>query len=167
MADIVNSQTRSRMMARIRGKDTKPELALRRALHALGFRYRLHVKGLPGKPDIVMPKYNAVIFVHGCFWHRHRGCRHATTPLTRQDFWTAKFDNNVARDIVVRSALAKAGWRVATVWECALRTKAGITEARDIITNWLIDTCAEIEVGESTLRSLAGQRGVGRSSDLS
>ena len=148
MADIVNSQTRSRMMAGIRGKDTKPELALRRALHALGFRYRLHVKGVPGKPDIVMPKYNAVIFVHGCFWHRHRGCRYTTTPSSRRDFWTAKFDANVARDIVVRSALSQAGWRVATVWECALRTEAGVTAARDIMAAWLLDGDPEIEVGE-------------------
>ena len=148
MADIVNSQTRSRMMAGIRGKDTKPELALRRALHALGFRYRLHVKGVPGKPDIVMPKYNAIIFVHGCFWHRHRGCRYTTTPSSRRDFWTAKFDANVARDIVVRSALSQAGWRVATVWECALRTEAGVTAARDIMAAWLLDGDPEIEVGE-------------------
>ena len=148
MADIVNSQTRSRMMAGIRGKDTKPELALRRALHALGFRYRLHVKGVPGKPDIVMPKHNAVIFVHGCFWHRHRGCRYTTTPSSRRDFWTAKFDANVARDIVVRSALSQAGWRVATVWECALRTEAGVTAARDIMAAWLLDGDPEIEVGE-------------------
>ena len=148
MADIVNSQTRSRMMAGIRGKDTKPELALRRALHALGFRYRLHVKGVPGKPDIVMPKYNAVIFVHGCFWHRHRGCRYTTTPSSHRDFWTAKFDANVARDIVVRSALLQAGWRVATVWECALKTDAGVTVARDIVAAWLHDGGSEIEVGE-------------------
>lgn len=148
MADIVNSQTRSRMMAGIRGMDTKPELALRRALHALGFRYRLHVRSVPGKPDIVMPKYHAVIFVHGCFWHRHRGCRYTTTPSSRRDFWIAKFDANVARDIVVRSALSQAGWRVATVWECALRTEAGVTAARDIVAAWLHDGALEIEVGE-------------------
>ncbi|MTH60028.1 very short patch repair endonuclease [Paracoccus litorisediminis] len=153
MADIVDSQTRSRMMAGIRGKDTKPELVLRRSLHALGFRYRLHVKGVPGKPDIVMPKYNAVIFVHGCFWHRHRGCRYTTTPSTRRDFWTAKFDTNVARDIVVRSALSQAGWRVATVWECALQTEAGAKVARDIVAAWLHDSCPEIEVGGADVRT--------------
>lgn len=151
MADIVNSQTRSRMMAGIRGKDTKPELVLRRALHALGFRYRLHVKGVPGKPDIVMPKYDAVIFVHGCFWHRHRGCRYTTTPSTRQDFWTAKFDSNVARDIVVRSALSQAGWRVATVWECALRTESGVTVTKNTLAAWLKDGGSEIEVGEAEI----------------
>ena len=149
MADIVNSQTRSRMMAGIRGKDTKPEMALRRALHALGFRYRLHVRSVPGKPDINMPKYHAVIFVHGSFWHRHRGCRYTTTPSSRRDFWTAKFDANVARDIVVRSALSQAGWRVATVWECALRTEAGVMAARDIVATWLHDGGLEIEVGEA------------------
>ena len=149
MADIVNSQTRSRMMAGIRGKDTKPELFLRRALHAQGFRYRLHVKRAPGKPDIVMPKYNAVIFVHGCFWHRHQGCRYTTTPSTRRDFWTAKFDTNVARDIFVRSVLLQAGWRVATVWECALRTETGVTETKNTLAAWLKDGGSEIEVGEA------------------
>ena len=99
MTDIVDSQTRSRMMSGIRGKNTKPELALRRSLHALGFRYRLHAKGIPGKPDIVMPKYRAVIFVHGCFWHRHAGCRYATVPATRPEFWATKFDANVVRDV--------------------------------------------------------------------
>ena len=86
MTDVVNSQTRSRMMAGIRSKNTKPELAVRSALHAAGLRYRLHAKAIMGKPDIVMPKYKAVIFVHGCFWHRHQGCRYATTPSTRPDF---------------------------------------------------------------------------------
>lgn len=151
MADIVNSQTRSRMMAGIRGKDTKPELALRRALHALGFRYRLHVKGLPGTPDIVMPKYNAVIFIHGCFWHRHRGCRYATSPSTRRDFWTAKFDANLARDTAVRSALLQTGWRVATVWECALKTEARVALVGDVVAAWLRDGGSEIEVGESAV----------------
>jgi DNA mismatch endonuclease, patch repair protein len=152
MTDIVDSQTRSRMMAGIRGKDTKPELALRRSLHALGFRYRLHAKGVPGKPDIVMPKYQAVIFVHGCFWHRHEGCRYATIPSTRPEFWSSKFDANVARDAAVRSALLAAGWRVATVWECALRKETGVEAARDIVAAWLHQGNAVLEVGGLDVR---------------
>lgn len=146
MTDVVNSQTRSRMMAGIRSKNTKPELALRSALHAAGFRYRLHAKAISGKPDIVMPKYKAVIFVHGCFWHRHQGCRYATTPSTRPDFWQTKFDGNVARDRAVRSALLEAGWRVATVWECGLRNETGVAATRDILAKWLQGIDAEVEL---------------------
>ena len=98
MVDVVSSKVRSRMMAGIGGKDTKPELALRKGLFALGLRYRLHDRKLPGRPDIVLPRWNAVVFVHGCFWHRHPGCRFATTPSTRPEFWLDKFKKNVARD---------------------------------------------------------------------
>lgn len=151
MTDIVDSQTRSRMMAGIRGKDTKPELALRRSLHALGFRYRLHAKGIPGKPDLLLPKYKAVIFVHGCFWHRHPGCRYASTPATRPEFWASKFSANAARDSAVRSALSQAGWRVATIWECALRTEADVAAVRDIVAGWLQRGERELEMGEKDI----------------
>lgn len=139
------------MMAGIRGKDTKPELALRRSLHALGFRYRLHAKGIPGKPDLVLPKYKAVIFVHGCFWHRHPGCRYASTPATRPEFWASKFSANVARDSAVRSALSQAGWRVATIWECAMRSETGVAAVRDIVVRWLQTGGRELEVGENNI----------------
>jgi DNA mismatch endonuclease (patch repair protein) len=152
MTDIVDSQTRSRMMSGIRGKNTQPELALRRALHALGLRYRLHAKGVPGKPDIVMPRCHAVIFVHGCFWHRHAGCRYATVPATRPDFWAAKFDANAARDAAVRSALLEAGWRVGTVWGCALRTETCVAQTRELVTAWLHGSDAVLEVGEADAR---------------
>jgi DNA mismatch endonuclease (patch repair protein) len=147
VTDIVDKLTRSRMMAGIRGKDTKPELALRRSLHALGFRYRLHAKGFPGRPDLILAKYRAAIFVHGCFWHRHPGCRFATTPATRPDFWAAKFDANLARDDAVRAALLKAGWRVGTVWECALRSETAVGAATDIVAAWLNGSGLELEVG--------------------
>jgi len=111
-------------MSRIRGRDTGPELRLRSLLHRAGFRFRLHAKDLPGKPDIVLPKYHTVIFVHGCFWHRHEGCRYATTPSTRAEFWQAKFDGNVERDNRNRAALEAAGWTVMTVWECELKADA-------------------------------------------
>lgn len=111
-------------MSRIKGRDTGPELRLRSLLHRAGFRFRLHAKDLPGKPDIVLPKYRTAIFVHGCFWHRHEGCRHATTPSTRADFWQDKFAANVNRDERNRTALEAAGWRVETIWECELRADA-------------------------------------------
>lgn len=147
MTDNVDSQTRSRMMAGIRGKDTKPELILRRSLHALGFRYRLHVKGMSGKPDLVLPKYRAVIFVHGCFWHRHHECRYASVPSTRREFWASKFRTNVVRDAATRVALLQAGWRVATIWECALRTEASVDAARDVVAAWLKGDSKVLEVG--------------------
>lgn len=121
MADVKSAQDRSRNMAAIRGADTKPELRLRRALHASGFRFRLHTRDVPGRPDLLLPRYRAAIFVHGCFWHRHPGCRYTTTPSTRVDFWKAKFDENVRRDARVVAELVGAGWRVAVVWECGLR----------------------------------------------
>lgn len=110
-------------MARIRSKDTTPELALRRELHRLGLRFTLGNSKLPGKPDLVLPRYRAVIFVHGCFWHRHEGCGIATTPKSNTPFWQDKFDRNVSRDRRVATELAAAGWRVFVAWECALRSK--------------------------------------------
>lgn len=121
LADIVDKATRSRMMAGIRGQDTKPERRIRSALHAAGFRYRLHVRSLPGKPDLVLPKFHAVIFVQGCFWHRHEGCSAATTPSSNIEFWREKFEQNIARDVRNIVALRAAGWRVAIIWECAVR----------------------------------------------
>ena len=149
MSDIVDQQTRSRMMSGIRGKDTKPELALRRALHARGFRFRLHSKKVHGRPDLVLPKYRAVVFVHGCFWHRHKGCRYATTPATRSEFWQAKFAANVARDSSVRGALLDEGWRVATIWECALRKPEQVSVATDRLTEWLVAVGDTLELGEN------------------
>lgn len=109
-------------MSGIRGRDTKPELLLRKGLHRAGFRYRLHAKGLPGKPDLVFPKHGAVVFAHGCFWHGH-DCALFKWPKTRQEFWTAKITGNRERDARVKASLLAAGWRVLTVWECALKGK--------------------------------------------
>ena len=122
MVDFLSPSERSERMSRIRSSNTAPEVALRRAMHALGFRFRLHSKGLPGKPDIVLPRYKTVIFVHGCFWHRHRGCKVATTPKTNTEFWVEKFDRNVVRDARTREQLERLGWRVIVVWECELRS---------------------------------------------
>lgn len=121
MIDVVDSTTRSRMMAGILGKNTKPELIVRRYLHACGYRYRLHRQDLPGKPDLVLSKYKLVIFVHGCFWHRHRSCVYAKSPSTRRDFWEKKLNGNVLRDRTQIALLNAAGWRVIVVWECGLK----------------------------------------------
>ena len=116
--DIWSPEKRSEVMARIRGKDTKPELMVRSLLHRAGLRFSLRPEELPGRPDIVLPKHGAVVFVHGCFWHRHKGCKVATMPKSREDFWQAKFERNVARDRRNQRDLRKAGWKVITLWEC-------------------------------------------------
>lgn len=121
MVDVVDPATRSRMMSGIRGKNTKPEILVRKFLHARGLRFRLHVKDLPGKPDLVFPKHRTVVFVHGCFWHHHAGCKYATTPSNRADFWKNKLSENVVRDQYQVAALNGLGWRVLVVWECELR----------------------------------------------
>ncbi len=120
MTDIVTRQTRSRMMAAIKSKNTRPEIALRRQLFALGFRYRLHPKNLPGRPDLVLPRYRAAIFVHGCFWHAH-DCRDFRWPKSNRAFWERKLRRNVALDEATSRRLKEQGWRVLIVWECAIR----------------------------------------------
>lgn len=118
MADIVNSQRRSEMMAGIKGRDTIPERIVRRIAHSLGFRYRLHRKDLPGRPDLVFPRHRLAVFVHGCFWHRHSGCRYAYTPKSRVAFWMEKFAGNVTRDRHNEEALRSLGWQILVIWEC-------------------------------------------------
>jgi DNA mismatch endonuclease, patch repair protein len=120
MTDIVDPATRSRWMSGIRGKDTKPELAVRSFLHRAGLRFRKDVRDLPGRPDIVLPKWNSVVLVHGCFWHRHQGCRYCYTPKSRRAFWEAKFQGNVARDRHNVDLLLGLGWRVHIIWECEI-----------------------------------------------
>lgn len=121
MVDRLTVERRSWLMSRVRGKHTKPEMIVRRAAHALGLRFRLHRKDLPGRPDVVFPRHRVALFVHGCFWHRHPGCRLASTPKTRTEFWQSKFDANVARDTAAYHALLEQGWRVVTIWECETR----------------------------------------------
>lgn len=118
MADVVDAATRSRMMSGIRGVNTRPEMIVRRYLHSRGLRYRLHVKGLPGRPDIVLPKHRVVVEVRGCFWHQHTGCEFAVTPKSNAKFWRDKLASNVGRDVRSARALRAAGWRVYTIWEC-------------------------------------------------
>lgn len=147
MIDIVDSTTRSRMMAGIRGRDTQPEVALRRALHRRGLRFRLHDRSLPARPDMVLPRWKAAILVHGCFWHRHRGCKYTTTPTTRSEFWTDKFAANVERDARDHGALLSLGWRVATVWECALRTTC-LEISADTLFEWIQQGDKTIDIGQ-------------------
>ena len=136
MADVVSPEVRSRMMSGIRGKDTKPEMIVRHGLHAMGFRYRLHDKKLPGKPDLVLPKYRVVIFVHGCFWHMH-DCKYFKWPKTRAEFWREKIQRNVERDTVALRDLASEGWRIAVVWECALKNSIQPAAVLSELKNWL------------------------------
>lgn len=134
-------------MAAIRGSHTKPEMQIRQALHAIGLRYRLHAKELPGKPDLVFPRYRAVVFVNGCFWHRH-DCHLFKWPGTRQDFWREKIARNVENDAKTMEALRQAGWRVAVVWECALkgRTKLNEGEAIHCLSTWIRSAAQAITI---------------------
>ncbi|WP_370235515.1 MULTISPECIES: very short patch repair endonuclease [Henriciella] len=136
MADIVPPKVRSRMMSGIRGKDTKPELIVRRGLHAMGFRYTLHNRRLPGSPDLVLPKHDAVIFVHGCFWHGH-DCHLFKWPQTRPEFWREKIGRNRERDARSLAALRASGWRIATIWECALRAVASSDRLLLEVSSWI------------------------------
>ena len=121
MADVHSKATRSFNMSKIKGKDTKPEMLVRKFLHANGFRYRLHVKDLPGKPDIVLPKYKTVVLVNGCFWHGHKRCKYFVIPKTRTDWWTEKLNKNIENDNKSVKALKKLGWKVIIIWECSLK----------------------------------------------
>lgn len=121
MADVHNKATRSYNMSRIRATDTKPEMLVRRFLHAQGLRYTLHAKKLPGKPDLVLPKYKTIVFIHGCFWHGHANCKYYVVPKTRTDWWLNKINTNKANDANAARELKRAGWKLITVWECDLK----------------------------------------------
>src|SRR5947207_1144865 len=136
MTDIVDQATRSRMMAGIKGKNTRPEVLVRQGLHRRGVRFRLHVAALPGHPDLCFKRYHAVVFVHGCYWHRHENCRFASTPTSHREFWLSKFATNVERDERALSELTRLGWRVGVVWECSLRPRS-LEQTLLAITDWL------------------------------
>lgn len=123
MTDVHDKATRSYNMSRIKGKDTKPEMLVRKFLFSKGFRYRLHDKKLPGKPDIVLPKYKTVIFIHGCFWHGHEGCKYYVVPKTRTDWWLEKIGKNIVNDEKAVKALVEMGWKVIVIWGCELKSK--------------------------------------------
>lgn len=133
MTDVHNKETRSYNMSRIKGKDTKPEILVRKFLFSKGFRYRLHDKKLPGKPDIVLPKYKTVIFIHGCFWHGHEGCKYYVVPKTRTDWWLEKIGKNILNDSKAIQSLTEIGWKVVVIWECRLKTKVRDESLQDLI----------------------------------
>lgn len=128
MVDKISAEVRSSIMSRIRNKDTRPEIAVRSLLHRLGYRFRLHRKSLQGCPDIVLPKYRAVVFVHGCFWHQHAGCPYSHVPKSNRTYWLPKLDRNSARDREANTKLKECGWRVLVIWECETKSKELLTE---------------------------------------
>ena len=151
MADIVSPAKRSEMMSGIKGRNSLPEMSVRKALFAMGYRYRLHRRNLPGTPDIVMPGRKIAIFVHGCFWHAHQGCKYAKMPSTRTEFWRAKLQGNVDRDRRAADRLAEIGWRVLNVWECSMRdpeVAAGLPEA---LRAWIDSGAMTGEIGAQSL----------------
>lgn len=142
MTDKLTREQRHRCMASIRSRDTKPEMTVRRFLHSRGFRYRVNVKGLPGSPDIVLRKYRTVIFIHGCFWHGHEGCRYFVMPKSNTDFWTAKIARNRERDVERRLQLGRMGWHTIVLWECQLKPKtreATLTELEHLLHKTYLD----------------------------
>lgn len=153
MPDIVDTATRSRMMSGIRGKNTKPEMTIRSLLHRQGFRFRLHVKDMPGKPDIVLPRYRAVVLVNGCFWHGH-DCSLFKQPSTRADWWREKLERNRRNDERARSSLEEAGWRIAVVWECALKgsDRINMADIEGQLAGWL-------HRGDASELTIRGRRG--------
>lgn len=150
LVDIVDTVTRSRMMSGIKGKNTSPELIIRKALHARGFRFRIHTAHLPGKPDLILPKFKAAIFVHGCFWHGHN-CRYFKPPKTRTAFWMNKINKNKVRDAVQIAKLNEIGWRTLIIWECAIR------KMKSENSNTLIDTVVDWLSNNSILQELNEQ----------
>ena len=134
--DTLSPEERSERMSRIRGKDSNPEMKLRRLIHGMGFRYRLHVRNLPGKPDLVFPRRRAVIFMHGCFWHRHEGCKLARLPKSKISFWKEKLETNRQRDLLNQELLREQGWHILVVWECQLNDTAKVSR---IVGEFLID----------------------------
>lgn len=141
MTDSLSPEKRSDVMSRVGSKDTKPELLIRKSLHALGFRYRLHVKDLPGKPDLVFPRYKSVIQINGCFWHGH-SCPRCRMPNSNTEYWNRKVARNMERDVLNRRLLLDEGWRVLTIWECALtgKWKLGLNQVISLASEWLLST---------------------------
>lgn len=161
MADVVSPEKRSEMMAGIRGKNTQPEIRIRSLLHKKGYRFVLGGKKLPGKPDLVLPKYHVAIFVHGCFWHGHEKCHLFRIPKSREEFWSAKIGGNIARDTKNLALLTGEEWRVCTIWECAIKGRGKLAEEKLItrIDKWIKSTALR-----KTLRGKAVKSGSGRSS---
>lgn len=153
MTDVVSPGKRSQMMSGIKGKNSLPEMLVRKALFAMGHRYRLHRRDLPGTPDIVMPGRRIAIFVHGCFWHAHQGCKYAKTPSTRTEFWTAKLQGNVDRDRRAADQLTAMGWRVLNVWECSTRDHEAAAGLPDALARWIDSDSPTGEISAAVAKS--------------
>ncbi len=152
MVDHLTPQQRSRVMSRIRGKDTSPELAVRRLVYSLGYRFRLHKKGLPGTPDLVFASRRKVIFVHGCFWHRHEGCKRASLPASRSEYWVKKFARNVERDSEVEDTLHQLGWTVLVIWQCEIKV-GNVEHLSSKIIEFLETGANSLELGWRSLQT--------------
>lgn len=152
MADVVNPEKRSQMVASIKGKNSLPEMLVRKTLFSMGYRFRLHRRDLPGTPDIAMPGRKIAIFVHGCFWHAHQECKYAKTPSTRTEFWTVKLHGNIERDRRTVEKLVEMGWRVLNVWECSTRDPEGVSGLPIALQQWINSNAS---FGEISARSLA------------
>lgn len=150
--DKLTKEKRSWNMSRVRSKNTKPELIVRSHLHKMGYRFRLHVKQLPGNPDVVLPKYRAVIFVHGCFWHGHNNCRGGEIPKTRSLFWKDKVCENVSRDTMAYTQLSLCGWRIVIIWECALKNKSSTYNALNNLSEWMRSELDNLELPNANQR---------------
>lgn len=136
--DVHSPEIRHKNMSHIRGKDTSPEIKVRKYLHSKGFRYRIHVKALPGKPDLVLKKYNTVIFINGCFWHGHSGCKYAHIPKSNEEYWSAKINSNIERDLCNIEKLQKIGWNVITIWTCQLKDKDFLGKLPELIKDQMV-----------------------------
>lgn len=139
MSDVFTPAQRSRVMAQVKGRDTSPEIAVRSLLHRLGYRFRLHRKELPGTPDVVLPRYRTVVFVHGCFWHQHPGCEAAARPASNTEYWNRKLDANRARDSRNQAELERLGWRVVIVWECETKDSSALEKRLLALLGWVRD----------------------------
>ena len=137
MADFMTGTQRSRAMSKVRSKNTKPEITIRSGLHRRGFRFRVNDKNLPGKPDIILRKYSALIFIHGCFWHHHLNCPKSKMPQTRKEFWENKIGNNIIRDRKNITKLRSMGWRIAIVWECAVKKEENLVQTLETLNEWI------------------------------
>lgn len=146
MSDIITDEQRSHLMSLVKNRDTKIEMMVRSKLHSRGFRFRKNVNQLPGKPDVVLPKYNAVIFIHGCFWHGHSNCIKGKLPSTKVEFWTGKISDNKTRDQYLKSLLFNVGWRIAVVWECAYANRERCRESTDILCKWITSDSKYCEI---------------------
>jgi DNA mismatch endonuclease, patch repair protein len=140
VADKVSPEQRSRNMSRVKGRDTKPEKVVRSLLHGMGYRFRLHRRDLPGRPDVVLPKHKKAVFIHGCFWHGHEGCPRAARPTTNADFWNKKIDSNIRRDAAAQQGLTTLGWKYLIVWQCQMRD---LTALADRLNSFLTDPTQE------------------------